>query len=118
MTEMERVQLMGQSVVLCPSREHLCQVCHCWPAQWATKGSRAVNALHELLSSPPGGGTNTCPHLGGSDAHLGGSGGLNAEAPFTGRSDIVRSHLSVKTTRTLLRKALQMKRESETNVPD
>ena len=71
-------------------RDHLCQVCHCWVGQWATKGSRAVNASHEQLSSPSGGGTNSCPHLGG-------SGGLNAGAPFRGRCDIVRSHPCVKT---------------------
>ena len=35
------------------------------PARLATEGSRrAVNASHELLSSPLGGGTNSCPHLG------------------------------------------------------
>ena len=42
-----------------------------WPARLATKGSRrAVNASHELLSSPLGGGTNSCPHLGGSGASM------------------------------------------------
>ena len=42
-----------------------------WPAQWATKGSRAVNALHELLSSPPGGGTNrTAPIWGALGASM------------------------------------------------
>ena len=35
-----------------------------------TEGSRAVNASHELLSSPLGGGTNSCPHLGALGASM------------------------------------------------
>ena len=62
MTEMER-ELMGRGGVqtTCANSATVGLL----PCSVPTEGSRAaVNASHELLSSPLGGGTNSCPHLG------------------------------------------------------
>ena len=67
MTEMER-ELMGRGGVqtTCANSATVGLL----PCSVPTEGSRAVNASHELLSSPLGGGTNSCPHLGALGASM------------------------------------------------
>ena len=68
MTEMER-ELMGRGGVQQTTCANSATV-GLLPCSVPTEGSRAVNASHELLSSPLGGGTNSCPHLGALGASM------------------------------------------------
>ena len=86
----------------CPA-DHLCQLCHCWLATLLTLSAHRGQPRSQCFARAPQFATGRRHEQ---LPPFGGSGGLNAGAPFAGSCDILSSHLFVKTMCTPLKKAL------------